>query len=1243
MNKTLTRGRRWTLTSTLSLACICPLVAQTAATTTAPTPPPTTTTSDDTMAAEEPIKLSPFTVSSTEDNDTYQVQDTLAGTRVRTKLSDLGSAISVIDKKFMSDISATNAQSLLQYTTNTEVSGLYGNFGGMGNNSTISESARLLQPDNSTRVRGLAAADNTRNYYLTSIPWDNFNVDRVDMQRGPNSMLFGVGSPAGIINTSLNDAMFRTQGQVQNRFSKFGSLRDSIDLNYVVQPNELAFRVVGLDDNEKYRQQGTFNHQKRLYAAVRYDPKWINIPGAHTEIRINDEVGTISSRNPRTLPPVDQITPWFTSLNKITVNPFVAHQTNGVAGGIGSTNFIPYLNAVLGRQFWSNIVFAYPNPTSAAPSTINEAFAIGTPYGIGVANNNDHSTPTRTTWPITGAIPGGISFADAVGITTYSQYATFAKLPGAQFGAYRDKLLTDPSIFDFYNKTLDGPNTQQYQRWNGFNADLSQTFFDNRLGFDFGYYAERYVNGGENYLNDQNYAIGVDVNTILPNGAANPDVGRPYVSTDAVYGNGETRNNRESWRAEAFGDLRASDYFSSDLLRFILGHHNLTGIVSQDSLKTTGMSWARWDASMPWLDAVGGSPSLNGGSRNVDVTSYIGPNLSNAASASGLHLSGLTTIQQPTSAPTVTYFNSHWKYPLNPTDPAFVDPNAPFTLPVATAPYGTQPGDPSLAGNQSQNPANYVGWTTGNFDILNADKGQKDQLYFSGTKNRSVVKSEALTWQGYMFDNTLVPAFGWRRDKVSLAASAAPYLDKAQGMVDPFDYNEGPVQTSQTQDSRTWSIVLHTPPMIKKWLPRGTDFSLFYDKSKNFQAQSIRRDYLGNAIPDATGETKEYGFVVSAMEGRVSFKANWYDTKVKDAPLTGNQLGSSAYMLYLLPTWAAAHAEVLYAGLKNVTINGISVQGEPWFWDYSSHDNGTPYGAQPRGPAEAPADTAELAAIKAFADNSLPQSFYDVYKMPISVANMQAGDWTHAVTQANWNPVTQGAGALQSASGGTVNGISPSATVDTESKGVELELYAQPLHNWNITVNASKDTSTRQNLNKTLVSLINDETKLWNSAAGDMRLWSAGGQTMREVFNQNIYGPYQNLLAQAGSQVPELRPWHANAITSYTFDTGALNGVTVGGAYRWEQGAILGYALNPTTQLVDVTKPWKGKSEDYVDLWLGYSRKLSRKLTWSIQLNVHNVGTNPHLSAIAVEPDGSPAMFRIVDGQYWELTNTLKF
>ncbi len=79
-----------------------------------------------------------------------------------------------------------------------------------------------------------AEADNTRDFYLSDIPWDSYNVGRVDLQRGPNSILFGIGSPAGIVNSSLNPASFKDSNKVENRLDNYGSFRISADFNKVL-------------------------------------------------------------------------------------------------------------------------------------------------------------------------------------------------------------------------------------------------------------------------------------------------------------------------------------------------------------------------------------------------------------------------------------------------------------------------------------------------------------------------------------------------------------------------------------------------------------------------------------------------------------------------------------------------------------------------------------------------------------------------------------------------------------------------------------------------------------------------------------------------------------------------------------------------------------------------------------------------------------------------------------------------
>ena len=133
---------------------------------------------------EEIVKLSPFEVSTTH-NVGYQAYDTLAGTRIRTDLKDVGASITVLTKEFLNDIGATDNSTLLQYTTNAEVAGTRGTYAGLGNGTSVDETGNLRAPAGAQRVRGLASADITRDFFVTDIPWDSYNVDRIDIMRGP--------------------------------------------------------------------------------------------------------------------------------------------------------------------------------------------------------------------------------------------------------------------------------------------------------------------------------------------------------------------------------------------------------------------------------------------------------------------------------------------------------------------------------------------------------------------------------------------------------------------------------------------------------------------------------------------------------------------------------------------------------------------------------------------------------------------------------------------------------------------------------------------------------------------------------------------------------------------------------------------------------------------------------------------------------------------------------------------------
>ena len=212
---------------------------------------------------EDVLVLSPFTVSSEDGADSYKAETTLGGSRIRTDLRDVASSITVVTKAFMKDINATNSGTLLQYTPNSEVSGGRGNFGGGIKDGARAPSVENLAP--STRLRGLVDADNTRDYFLSDIPWDGYNIDRVELQRGPNSILFGVGSPAGIINTTSTGASFKKSHNVEARVDENGSIRSVVNFNEVLLPNELSVRVIGLWDDIKFQQKPAFRDDKRLF------------------------------------------------------------------------------------------------------------------------------------------------------------------------------------------------------------------------------------------------------------------------------------------------------------------------------------------------------------------------------------------------------------------------------------------------------------------------------------------------------------------------------------------------------------------------------------------------------------------------------------------------------------------------------------------------------------------------------------------------------------------------------------------------------------------------------------------------------------------------------------------------------------------------------------------------------------------------------------------------------------------
>ena len=1156
------------------------------------------------VSDEEIVVLSPFVVSATESNSGYAVQDTLAGTRVRTRMKDVASALSVVSKQFMQDVGATDNTSLLQYTANTEVGGTRGNFlgtdyatgsGNYGQGGQTPSNNTLLRPSANTRVRGLSAADNTRDYFLTNIPWDSFNVDRVDIQRGPNSILFGVGSPAGIINTSVNTASFKTSGKLETQYDEWGSIRNSVDYNQSLIPQTLAVRVSLLDDREKYEQKPTFDNDRRAYLAVRYDPKLV--ANGSTSIRANFEHGKVTANRPRSLVPEDFVTSWFNT----------GVDANGVAGmnklhfdrSKDSVDLIanssnPLLNGTsMGRMYWPGVV-GYYGAADGTAAPFYQTPMISVQNGLGSNGAIDTNVGNVNS--------SGRPFA----VGSYKQYAINANLHGNAF--FVPKSLTDSSIFDFYTNLLDGDNKREWQEWTAGNISIAQTFLDNRVGFEVVYDNQKYNDGQESMLGNAGaYGIGIDINDHDLLGNVNPNYGKLYVSSDTYRGGVDSRVDREALRATTFAELRFEDFMKKSWLTGVLGRHVFTGLYSKDTVDQRDRAYSLGEADPTYPRSQGDEVRIDSNHRHYNWVAYLSDSLANSASASGANASRIKMkIDVPSVAP-VTYWDNTWN--------STVSPGAPFS-------YVDREGVTQSNSTQSENSANYVGWVTRDLAFQSVAAGDKESLITGDSRALTTVTSKALTWQGYLFDGAFVPVFGLREDTVKLRTGAD--AQDAYGVVDgSYDYDPTQASTS-TGRSKSWGGVLHTPESIVAKIPWHTSLSLFYNRSSNFSASAPRLDVIGNVLDNPLANTKEYGFAISTLDDRLTLRVNWYETKMQNATIDSN--GGFQYQQWALPAWLIAQG-ARYQAERDGRINDTN-------WDGLSTSAGYS-GVTPEQ------ITAALAALRNFPGEQL---FFDSRGgdlAKINLAALKSGDIYTAYPL--WTIAKNDPQQLASS-------ISRAAVGNTTSKGIEFDLTAQPMKNWNVTLNVTKVKASVDAVIPSLVDYMNEMNAFFAGPAGELRMWGETGQTFRSAWEGNVRGSFDLLMAKLGKAVDEVAPWRVNLVTTYTFDSGFAKGVFVGGGYRWEDKRVLGYDIahnlsDPTRPewISDLSRPWYSKSSDHYDFWIGYSRKLSSKIDWRIQLNLRNVGESHHLTPVSVEPDGSWGLVRIEDGMSWRITNTFSF
>lgn len=286
-------------------------------------------------ATPEPVVLSPFSVNSSQDRG-YLAGSSLAGSRLATNLKNLAAPTTAFTEEFLRDVAVTDTTELAQFMLSTEH-----NFGELGGqqNSVLSDDAQTL------RVRGLPGGRTAVNFFFADMRFDMFSMTRVDQSRGPNSILFGIGEPGGLINVSTKQALLgNARGEAGATVRSWNGRRVDLDYNQPLISKTLALRVAAVDNRKDSWRHWEYDRSRRYFGTA----KWQVAPAV--QINVEGETGEVDKSTKRTYTAHDGYTEWLRAGKAVSDT---ANAARGIRS-MGATNFTVFDSTSGSLMNWRN-------------------------------------------------------------------------------------------------------------------------------------------------------------------------------------------------------------------------------------------------------------------------------------------------------------------------------------------------------------------------------------------------------------------------------------------------------------------------------------------------------------------------------------------------------------------------------------------------------------------------------------------------------------------------------------------------------------------------------------------------------------------------------------------------------------------------------------------------------------------------------------------------------------------------
>ena len=196
--------------------------------------------------------LSDFEVSASDDQGYFSANSNSA-TRTNSLVKNTPITMSIVNEELLSDLGIQSNEDLAAV-----VSGI----------DTDPDGYSLDR----LRIRGFRVAASRYDYFPRSVPRDGYNVNRVDIIKGANSLIFGQASPGGTVNTIPQLANFAKDVQAFSyTVGDKGFKRGQLNVNQIVN-DQLAIKFMGVNLSQEYDHPYKKNRFKGGTLAVNYKP-----------------------------------------------------------------------------------------------------------------------------------------------------------------------------------------------------------------------------------------------------------------------------------------------------------------------------------------------------------------------------------------------------------------------------------------------------------------------------------------------------------------------------------------------------------------------------------------------------------------------------------------------------------------------------------------------------------------------------------------------------------------------------------------------------------------------------------------------------------------------------------------------------------------------------------------------------------------------------------------------------------